>query len=153
MSQGAQEPNTGSKSPRDAQERSLVIGDTVPIRLSAGHRILHHSGKCSQPHGHNYKITVKLTGNLTDEGWIADKGSVTDIVEEWDHKFLVEEGDPLIEAFKSSNDEDALEILEHPPTAEMMSVILEDRLTEKLSDNVTSVSVSVAESAELSASQ
>ena len=131
-------------------ERTLLIGDDSPIRISSGHRILHHEGKCSRPHGHNYEITVKLTGTLTQEGWVVGKGEVTEIIEEWDHKFLVEQGDPLIEAFKTSGDGDALVILRHPPTAEIMSVVLEEKLLDQLPDNVSEASVTVRETKELS---
>lgn len=50
-------------------ERELIIGGARPIRISTGHQILHHDGKCSRPHGHNYKITVTVTESLTEEDW------------------------------------------------------------------------------------
>jgi len=132
-------------------ERTLQIGADSPIRISTGHRILHHDGKCSQPHGHNYAVTVRLVGTLTEKGWIVDKGLVTDIIDEWDHKFLVERGDPLIEAFEDTEDDDALIILDHPPTAEVMSAVLEEELANRLPDNVSSVAVTVRETDELCA--
>ena len=132
-------------------DRTLKIGDQNPIRVSAGHRILHHDGKCSRPHGHNYEVTVKITGELSEEGWVVDKGEVTSIIQEWDHMFLVEEGDPLIEAFRQAGDGESLVILEHPPTAEIMSVMLEKRMANRFTDNVTEVSVSVRETGELCA--
>lgn len=135
----------------DVGERTLQIGGDSPIRISTGHRILHHVGKCSRPHGHNYEITVEITGTLTEEGWIVDKGVVTDIIDEWDHKFLVKEGDPIIEAFEASGDDDALVILDHPPTAEVMSVVLEEKLLDALPDTVTDVSATVRETGELCA--
>jgi len=61
-------------------------------------------------HGHtgnNYEITVEVTGQLTEEGWVVDKGDVTDVIDAWDHRFLVEEGDPLVDAFEASGDSDA----------------------------------------------
>ncbi|MFD1635092.1 6-pyruvoyl trahydropterin synthase family protein [Haloplanus ruber] len=133
----------------DAGERTLHIGDDHPIRISAGHRIQHHEGKCSRPHGHNYEVSVSLTGELTEAGWVVDKGDVTTVINEWDHRFLLEEGDPLIDAFEQSNDRDAVVILDYPPTAEVMSVILEERLQNELPDTVSDVSVQVAETGEL----
>ena len=135
----------------DAEERRLLIGENRPIRISTGHRILHHDGKCARPHGHNYEITVEVTGQLAEEGWIVDKGDVTDVIDDWDHMFLVEEGDPLIEAFEQSGDDDSLIILEHPPTAEVMAVLLEERMLEEFPDNVADVSVTVRETGELCA--
>jgi len=135
----------------DSGERELVVGGERPIRISTGHRIMHHEGKCSRPHGHNYEITVRVTGDLTDDGWIVDKGDVTAAIDDWDHRFLVEDGDPLIEAFEQSGDADALVVLDAPPTAEVMAVLLEQRLLESLPDTVTDVGVTVSETGELAA--
>ncbi|KAB1184797.1 MULTISPECIES: 6-pyruvoyl tetrahydropterin synthase family protein [Haloferax] len=135
----------------DAGERTLHVGRDRPIRISSGHRLLHHEGKCSRPHGHNYEISVTVTGTLTEEGWVVDKGEVTSIIDEWDHRFLLEEGDPLIEAFAQSGDDDAVVVLDYPPTAEVMAVVLERRLLESLPDNISDVSVEVAETNELCA--
>jgi 6-pyruvoyltetrahydropterin/6-carboxytetrahydropterin synthase len=135
----------------DAGERELRVGEDRPIRISSGHRILHHDGKCSRPHGHNYEITVSVTGELTSEGWVVDKGDITSVISDWDHRFLVEQGDPLIEAFEQSGDEDALVVLNHPPTAEVMAVLLEEKLSDTLPDTVSDVAVSVRETGELCA--
>jgi 6-pyruvoyltetrahydropterin/6-carboxytetrahydropterin synthase len=135
----------------DAGERTLHVGRDRPIRISSGHRIQHHDGKCARPHGHNYEISVTVTGTLTEAGWVVDKGDVTDIIDEWDHRFLLETGDPLVEAFEQSGDGDAVVVLEHPPTAEVMAVVLEQRMLDELSDNVSDVSVEVAETHELCA--
>ena len=133
----------------DAGERELVVGGDRPLRISAGHRLLHHDGKCSRPHGHNYEVTVRVTGELTDEGWVVDKGVVTDVVDEWDHRFLLEAGDPLVEAFDASGDADAVVVLEHPPTAEVMAALLEQRLADRLPATVSDVAVTVRETSEL----
>ncbi|NHN49556.1 6-pyruvoyl tetrahydropterin synthase family protein [Halostella sp. JP-L12] len=132
-----------------ADERVLHVGHDRPIRISAGHRLLHHDGKCSRPHGHNYDITVRVVGELAPEGWVVDKGDITSIISEWDHRFLLERGDPLVEAFESTGDDDGVVVLDHPPTAEVMSVLLERRLADCLPDTVSDVSVRVRETAEL----
>ncbi len=147
---------TGIRSGRDhdttessAGVRKLYVGRDRPIRLSTGHRLLHHDGKCSRPHGHNYEVTVRVTGRLTDEGWVADKGDITSVLSEWDHMFLLERGDPLIEAFREAGDGDAVVVLERPPTAEVMSAVLEERLADDLPESVTDIAVQVRETAEL----
>jgi len=132
-------------------ERTLVIGGDRPIRISTGHRIQHHDGKCSRPHGHNYEISVEVAGDVTDEGWVVDKGDITTIIDEWDHRFLLEAGDPLIEAFESSGDGDSVVVLDHPPTAEVMAWHLEQQLLDRLPETVSDVAVSVAETGELCA--
>lgn len=132
-----------------AGERVLHVGRDRPIRISTGHRIQHHDGKCSRPHGHNYEITVDVRGELTDRGWIVDKGEITAIIDEWDHRFLLEAGDPLIDAFERAGAGDAVVVLDHPPTAEVMSVVLERRLLADLPETVSDVAVEVAETGEL----
>ena len=152
MSQSALEEEQSSTLSEKAGERTLVIGDDSPIRISTGHRILHHDGKCSRPHGHNYQVSVEISGTLSEQGWVVDKGDVTDVIDEWDHMFLVEEGDPLVDAFEASGDADSLVVLDHPPTAEVMAVLLEERMLEAFPETVSDVSVSVRETGELCAS-
>ena len=151
MAQRSLKESTGESQVLTEVERTLHVGRDQPIRISTGHRIMHHDGKCSRPHGHNYEVSVKVTGTLTEEGWIVDKGEVTEILSNWDHRFLVEEGDPLIEAFEASGDGDAVVVLDQPPTAEVMSLVLEHRLEEVLPENVNEITVEVTETDELAA--
>jgi len=151
MPEGIPRSHTLSSERLTEAERTLQIGREQPIRLSAGHRIQHHDGKCSRPHGHNYEISVSITGTLTNEGWVVDKGHVTSVLSEWDHRFLVERGDPLIEAFEASGDGDAVVVLDQPPTAEVMGLVLERRLEEALPETVSGVTVEVKETDELAA--
>lgn len=151
MTRSVQEEQKRGSAESIGAERVLRLGCDKPIRISTGHRILHHDGKCSRPHGHNYELSVEIRGELTEEGWVVDKGEVTGIIDEWDHRFLVEEGDPLIEAFEASGDEEALVVIDHPPTAEVMAVLLEEQMLERFPDTVSDVSVEVAETGELCA--
>lgn len=132
-------------------ERTLAVGGDRPIRISTGHRIRHHDGKCSRPHGHNYEVSVELRGTLTEEGWVADKGTVTSVIDDWDHRFLLEAGDPLVEAFAASGDGDAVVTLPAPPTAEVMAATLEERIAAAVPDTVEDVAVTVRETRELGA--
>lgn len=145
----SQRISSSEESVADAGERELVVGGDRPLRLSTGHRLRHHDGKCSRPHGHNYEVTVCITGELTAEGWVVDKGEITAVVDEWDHRFLLEAGDPLVDAFEESGDGDAVVVLERPPTAEVMAETLEQRLADRLPETVSSVAVSVRETGEL----
>jgi 6-pyruvoyltetrahydropterin/6-carboxytetrahydropterin synthase len=95
---------------------------------------------------------VEVVGELTAEGWVVDKGEVTAVIDEWDHMFLLESGDPLVEAFETTGDGDATVVLDAPPTAEVMAVLLEEKLLEALPDTVSTVSVAVRETGELCAS-
>lgn len=144
--------SSGSPDPiQRSGERTLRIGGDRPIRISAGHRLLHHDGKCSRPHGHNYEVSVTVRGALTEEGWVVDKGVVTDVIEEWDHRFLLESGDPLVDAFAEAGDADGTVVLDAPPTAEVMAALLEEKLRDRLPDTVTAVEAEVRETGELRA--
>jgi 6-pyruvoyltetrahydropterin/6-carboxytetrahydropterin synthase len=92
-----------------------------------------------------------VTGTLTEEGWVVDKGDITEVLYDWDHRFLLEQGDPLVEAFKTSGDSDAVVVLDQPPTAEVMGLLLEQRLEDTLPETVSEVSVEVQETGELAA--
>lgn len=151
MTQGSSKEYILSSQAVDSAARTLHVGRDRPNRISAGHRILHHDGKCSRPHGHNYAISVSVTGTLTEEGWVVDKGDITAVLSNWDHRFLVEQGDPIIEAFEASGDSEALVILDQPPTAEVMGLVLEQRLQDTLPDTVNDVAVTVRETGELAA--
>ena len=85
--------------------------------ICAGHRVVGHEGKCQHLHGHNYRIHFTCTmdtGNrsrelgipeihleLDDIGRVIDFSVVKEklcmwIENNWDHKFLHWEADPLI---------------------------------------------------------
>lgn len=46
------------------------------FRFEAAHVIPHHRGKCSQPHGHSYRVVVEAEGPVQDTG--ASAGMVVD---------------------------------------------------------------------------
>ena len=66
--------------------------------FEAGHSLTHHDGKCRQPHGHSYTLTVVVRGNeLKQSGpktnMFLDFGDISDVVkpmilEYFDHKWL-----------------------------------------------------------------
>ena len=104
---------------------------------------------------------------------------MTGAIDEWDHMFLVEEGESLVDAFEMSGDAGSLVVLDHPPTAdtagcnklkefatpgweislrtysrqyEVMAALLEERMLESFPETVSDVSVLVRETGELCAS-
>jgi 6-pyruvoyltetrahydropterin/6-carboxytetrahydropterin synthase len=61
--------------------------------FSAGHALRGYKGKCENPHGHNYKVRLTLTGPTLDEtGLLSDfavlKQSMRETMATLDHKFL-----------------------------------------------------------------
>ncbi|MCK0123504.1 6-carboxytetrahydropterin synthase [Gelidibacter sp. F2691] len=82
-------------------------------------------GKCSNPnfHGHNYDLTVSVTGEIDQEtGFVMDMKVLKDIIKEeieeaFDHKNLNVE----VEEFKTLN-----------PTAENIAVVIYNKIKPKL---------------------
>ena len=89
--------------------------------FSSAHQLRGYKGKCENPHGHNYRIRVRLAGDRLDEiGLLYDfkdlKAVMTDIIDRLDHQFLND-----IEPFKSVN-----------PSAENMAKYFYDQTNSSL---------------------
>lgn len=106
--------------------------------ISCGHRVVGHESKCRFLHGHNYRIhfTICADEGLDALGRVIDFGVIKSILcewleEEWDHKFLMWEEDPILDTFLEPFDirPDVIDDLGiHPvpfnPTAENMAIYL-----------------------------
>lgn len=89
--------------------------------ICAGHRVVGHESKCRHLHGHNYKFHFKVApkhvcGKVVTRGKLVEDsldsvGRVIDfsvvkttlcqwLEDNWDHKFLYWEEDPLIKALQ-----------------------------------------------------
>lgn len=47
-------------------------------RFDAAHQLLNHDGKCAQPHGHTYTLTVAVRGHLQPADGRPQEGMVVD---------------------------------------------------------------------------
>lgn len=62
---------------------------TKVFRFEAAHQLPNHDGKCRNPHGHSYKVAVRVTGPINHhkghpkEGMVIDFADIKDI---WDAK-------------------------------------------------------------------
>jgi len=66
---------------------------TVEADFSSGHYLRNYKGKCENPHGHNYKVRVTLTGAELDRaGLLVDfkllKQVLRPVIERIDHQML-----------------------------------------------------------------
>ncbi len=66
---------------------------TKQFYFEAGHVLIHHDGKCSRPHGHSYRLTVRLrTNHLIDSGaktnMVMDFADLSAIVKEMIDTYL-----------------------------------------------------------------
>lgn len=106
--------------------RAVTIRRTFGIDV--GHRLLRHEGKCRHVHGHRYTIEVELSASSLDAvGRVVDFSVVKSTIggwldEEWDHGFLAEKGDPIIEWLTANGMKHR--VLDVPPTAEHLVFLL-----------------------------
>ncbi|GIW22381.1 MAG: 6-carboxy-5,6,7,8-tetrahydropterin synthase [Candidatus Sericytochromatia bacterium] len=81
---------------------------SIELEFCAAHILKGHKGKCSNLHGHNYKVEVCISGNKLNEiGILLDfadiKESVNKVIEKLDHKYLNEiDYKPFIEGKTSA---------------------------------------------------
>ncbi len=65
----------------------------VEHSFPAGHHLRDYAGKCANPHGHNYRVQLAVTGpNLNPIGLLLDfsdlKKALRTVAETLDHKYL-----------------------------------------------------------------
>lgn len=97
--------------------------------ISTGHRVAGHENKCRHLHGHNYRIHFKITASELDSvGRIMDFGVIKTklamwLEDNWDHKFLMWEHDPLLPDLRKLVPGDIV-VVPFNPTAENMAQYL-----------------------------
>lgn len=76
--------------------------------FDSAHQLVGHKGKCSNLHGHTYKLEVMLKGvpsseeGASDEGFVMDFSDIKEIVKEriigrLDHAFMATGNEPVLE--------------------------------------------------------
>jgi 6-pyruvoyltetrahydropterin/6-carboxytetrahydropterin synthase len=67
---------------------------TKTFHFCAAHRLHDYEGKCSNIHGHNYKVEVSLESIELEKGMVVDFGEMTKTIGNWidvnlDHAFII----------------------------------------------------------------
>ena len=112
---------------------------TTKLEFDAGHRIPHHKSSCKNLHGHRYAIEVTIKGDVISDESNSNFGMVMDfkdakelikktIVEEWDHSFIVYQGDTVVLKFLKSLDSHKTVVFPLVPTAENMALVAMEKL-------------------------
>ncbi len=52
------------------------------FEFSAAHHLTKYKGKCENPHGHNYKLTVTVSGELNSDDLVIDFLDIKTVVHE-----------------------------------------------------------------------
>lgn len=91
--------------------------------ISCGHRVFGHESKCQFLHGHNYRVHFVCSSDQLDSiGRVIDFSVIKEKLCMWlennyDHKFLLWEKDPLVEVMKEHSP-DSIVVVSYNPTAE-----------------------------------
>ena len=108
------------------------------VRFCAGHRLLHHEGKCANLHGHNYLVEFHISSNDVDSlGRVVDFSVINKVFkgwidDNWDHGFILWDADEnAIDAIKLVQP-NRLYLLPYNPTAENMAMYLLKEVSPKL---------------------
>ena len=92
----------------------------IEREISYAHRLLDHPGQCRFLHGHNGLVKVSVFGELDAKtGMLIDFGTLKEIIDELDHRTILQKGDPLLEALQSLGE--PCKVLLEPPTAESLA--------------------------------
>ncbi|MBS3916142.1 MAG: 6-carboxytetrahydropterin synthase QueD [Sulfuritalea sp.] len=105
---------------------------TRRLEFDAGHRIPDHESQCRHLHGHRYAIEITLEGEIIRQAGSPLNGMVMDfsevktlakknLVDAWDHAFLVWHGDKAVVSFLESLPGHKTVVLDVVPTAENLA--------------------------------
>ncbi len=107
---------------------------TRRLEFDAGHRIPNHASQCKHLHGHRYALEITLSGDIITKEGVSEQGMVMDfsdvkriakeeLVDAWDHAFLVYRGDKAVLDFLESLPGHKTVVLDAVPTAENLAML------------------------------
>ena len=108
---------------------------TKDVYFCYGHRLMNHSGKCRNLHGHSAKATITIEADTLDsQGMVCDFSDVQQAASEYidahlDHNLLLHRDDPLCQVLERAG-ERYLALHEHP-TAEILAQIIYRHMQQK----------------------
>ncbi len=118
---------------------------TRRLEFDAGHRIPNHVSQCKHLHGHRYALEITLSGDVITQEGTSEQGMVMDfsdvkriakeeLVDAWDHAFLVYRGDKTVLDFLESLPGHKTVVLNAVPTAENLAMLAFVRLNDAYRD-------------------
>src|SRR5947208_2680754 len=136
------------------------------LKFAAAH-FATFEGKCEPLHGHNYAVSIDVTGALTDDSWVCDfstlKSAGKALCGELDHKFLLQRDSRVLQIDEGMSNW-KVRFLERGfvfPKADVLALPIDNTTAERLAEwfagrvvealrargatNVTSVEVGVEE--------
>ena len=134
----------------------MKIRVTKIFEFEAAHALDCHDGKCSNIHGHSYKLHVTVLGEPNHikgnpkDGMVIDFSDIKDIVKSmvvgpFDHALVLEKDSPyLSEDLKKRQ---KLILYDIQPTAENMIIDMVNRIQSKMPQSIHLLSVKLYETA------
>ena len=117
--------------------------------ICVAHRNHKAKSHCSFVHGYARTVELTFEGELDENGWVLDYGNLKNIRhflnEQWDHRLLLSDDDPLLEDFKALEKKGAvyLNIMDstkgHSPTIEGSCKFVADFVKEELKKQAPNV--------------
>ncbi|MEM3040537.1 MAG: 6-carboxytetrahydropterin synthase [Nitrososphaerota archaeon] len=112
-----------------------MITCTKRIEFDYGHRVVGHSGKCANLHGHRGIVEVTcIADELDDLGMVIDFGTIKEkiarwINENWDHNLILSYDDPMlselgIDSLRKLHGRDCFVMASNPTAEEMARYLL-----------------------------
>ena len=107
------------------------------------HRLLKHTGKCANLHGHNGSVKINLQNDqLNPQGMVTDFIDVKNTIGKWiettlDHQLILKNDDPLVNILREHGE--SVLTLPAEPTAENLAKLIYEK-AEELELPVSSVS-------------
>ena len=140
--------------------------ERVRLKFSAAHMAT-FGGEMEPLHGHNYAVSIEVSGALTDDAWVVDFGLLKSlgraVCDELDHKFLLQRDSKVVEIDEGETNwklrfagrgfvfpkSDVLALPIDNTTAERLAEYFIQRMQVGLRDagaaNITSITVGVQE--------
>lgn len=120
---------------------------TKVFDFETAHALWNYDGKCKNIHGHSYKLTVSISGDVINDqdnvknGMIMDFGDLKkivkkNIIEDFDHCLLLNGNSPHKAYNDVENGFSKIMLCDYQPTAENMLIDMVKRIKNKLPKNV-----------------
>ncbi|WP_035842168.1 6-pyruvoyl trahydropterin synthase family protein [Crocinitomix catalasitica] len=120
---------------------------TKIFELETAHALWGYDGKCANIHGHSYKLTVSIAGEVLNDNSAVKNGMIIDfsdlkkivksaVVEDFDHALLVNGNTPHAKYKDVENGFSKIILCDYQPTCENMLIDMVKRLVAKMPEGI-----------------
>ena len=105
--------------------------------FDAAHKLENYEGACANLHGHRWNVIIEIETEELLNGMIIDFKEVKGIINEFDHKTILQEKDNNTNLINTLISEGLqLVVVKFNPTAENLSKVIKERIDRYLVDKV-----------------